>query len=509
MFGQNMSILATLAWAISALAVCFVAQCIYDLFCHPLRRFPGPKIAAIGSYYEFYYDVIKDGTYLWEIEKMHREYGPIVRINSKSLHIYDVHFYQNVYASGNRRINKEPASIAGYTFPSATMTTIGHDLHRRRRAVISPYFSTRAIASLEPFIHQKLDVLHSRLLDTMNRGVATDLTSAFSAFTADVVIHHFYGSHPNYLGRTDLRYGLKDALTALVAFYHLSRFLPFPPNILKRLPLSVLHFVNPSLPLVVSAREDNKDMILKFINNPAEEKFDRNSVILSALTDPTVPAEEKRLSRLLDEGETIIFAGVDTTARSLSVAMFHLIQNKEMLENLRLELQSARNENGHMWTLAELEALPLMRAVVQEAIRLSYGPVILLPRIAVDEAIQYNDYTIPPGTPVSQSTYLMHNDPSIFPDPHIFDPGRWIRAAQDGVNLDKYIVSFSKGSRGCLGINLAHSMLYLGVARIVSGLEMKLFETKQEDIEVYHTRGFGFPKEGSGDVRVKVIGTRI
>lgn len=48
---------------------------IYNIWFHPLAKFPGPKIAVIGSWYEAYYDVIKDGRYLWQIEKMHEKYG--------------------------------------------------------------------------------------------------------------------------------------------------------------------------------------------------------------------------------------------------------------------------------------------------------------------------------------------------------------------------------------------------------------------------------------------------
>ena len=75
MFGEDSSISAIFGMALLCLAAYFVARCVYDLFFHPLRKFPGPKLAAIGYFYEFYYDVIKDGTYLWEIEKMHRRYG--------------------------------------------------------------------------------------------------------------------------------------------------------------------------------------------------------------------------------------------------------------------------------------------------------------------------------------------------------------------------------------------------------------------------------------------------
>lgn len=48
---------------------------IYNIWFHPLAKFPGPKIAVIGPWYEFYHDVIRDGRYLWKIEKMHEIYG--------------------------------------------------------------------------------------------------------------------------------------------------------------------------------------------------------------------------------------------------------------------------------------------------------------------------------------------------------------------------------------------------------------------------------------------------
>lgn len=66
---------AAILTAAVALTCYCICRCIYILYLHPLSKFPGPKLAAIGSLYEFYYDVIKDGQYLWEIERMHRRYG--------------------------------------------------------------------------------------------------------------------------------------------------------------------------------------------------------------------------------------------------------------------------------------------------------------------------------------------------------------------------------------------------------------------------------------------------
>jgi len=49
----------------------------WRLFWSPLAKFPGPKLAAVTLWYEFYYDVLRTGRYMWEIEKMHEKYGQL------------------------------------------------------------------------------------------------------------------------------------------------------------------------------------------------------------------------------------------------------------------------------------------------------------------------------------------------------------------------------------------------------------------------------------------------
>jgi hypothetical protein len=49
----------------------------YRLFFHPLRHFPGSKICAATLWYDFYYDCVKRGTLIWQIEKLHEKYGKV------------------------------------------------------------------------------------------------------------------------------------------------------------------------------------------------------------------------------------------------------------------------------------------------------------------------------------------------------------------------------------------------------------------------------------------------
>ena len=48
---------------------------VHRLYFSPLANFPGPKIAAVTGWYEFYFDIVKRGKYIYKIEKMHHRYG--------------------------------------------------------------------------------------------------------------------------------------------------------------------------------------------------------------------------------------------------------------------------------------------------------------------------------------------------------------------------------------------------------------------------------------------------
>ena len=60
-------------------AIIVIVYCIslamYRITFDPLAKYPGPKIAAITGYYEFYHDYICNGMYTFEIAKMHKRYG--------------------------------------------------------------------------------------------------------------------------------------------------------------------------------------------------------------------------------------------------------------------------------------------------------------------------------------------------------------------------------------------------------------------------------------------------
>ena len=61
---------------VTALAVVQITySVVYRLFLSPIAKIPGPPLAALTSWYEFYYDVIKPGQFVWHIRDLHEQYG--------------------------------------------------------------------------------------------------------------------------------------------------------------------------------------------------------------------------------------------------------------------------------------------------------------------------------------------------------------------------------------------------------------------------------------------------
>jgi len=101
-----------------------------------------------------------------------------------------------------------------------------------------------------------------------------------------------------------------------------------------------------------------------------------------------------------------------------------------------------------------------------------------------------------------QSSYIVHTNPDIYPDPLAFSPQRWI----DNPHLTKYLVAFSRGTRGCIGINLARSELYLETAKLFRRFDLEIYETTEEkDVFTKHDFLLGHTSLDSTGIRMKVV----
>ena len=246
----------------------------------------------------------------------------------------------------------------------------------------------------------------------------------------------------------------------------------------------------------IQAIMDDKDGDYKTASHP--------TIFHELLNSDLLSPEEKSLPRLAEEGETVVGAGANTTAHMLKLTSFHLLANPVILQKLKAELASATPNPGSPIPLRQLEQLPYLTGVVNEGLRMSYGVSSRLPRVSPDSPLIFKQWKIPPGTPVSMTSVLLHENPAYFPEPSVFRPERWLEGNSPDKRLERYLVPFSKGTRACAGMNLAYAEIYLALAAVFGRLEMELWETTRDDVDVVHDFFNPSAKLDSKGVRVIV-----
>ena len=228
-----------------------------------------------------------------------------------------------------------------------------------------------------------------------------------------------------------------------------------------------------------------------------------STVFHSLRDDDDLPLSEKSLPRLVWEAQSLIGAGTLTTTHMLSMTTYHVLQDQRILRRLTEELDRAIPNAAIPCLLEDLEKLHYLSAVVNEGLRISYGTIHRLQRVHPDNALQFRDWIIPPGTPVGMSSLFMHNDPAIFPEPRRFDPLRWLGTERE--LRQRQLFNFGRGTRQCVGMNLAQAEIYMGLATIFRklGAKLQLYDTiRERDVDVKHDFFVTNPSLKSRGVRV-------
>jgi cytochrome P450 len=173
--------------------------------------------------------------------------------------------------------------------------------------------------------------------------------------------------------------------------------------------------------------------------------------------------------QLRDEVITLLLAGHETTANTLTWAWYLLSQNPQAAERLRGELSTVLH--GRPPGIEDLPALPYARSVIQEALRL-YPPAWIISRRA-EQDDEIGGYPIPAGTVVSLSPYVMHRHPRFWPSPAAFDPDRFSPAQAEGRPAYAYF-PFGGGPRLCIGRDFAMQEALLILATVAQRFDLRL-----------------------------------
>ncbi|KAJ5159394.1 uncharacterized protein N7482_006398 [Penicillium canariense] len=470
---------------------------LYRLYWHPLRRFPGPKLAATSRMYEFYHNVVHNGRYLWKIEELHKQYGSILRVGPNELHISDPTYFSEIYAGNSRKRGKDKYWLRMLITLSDSIAATGeHDLHLKRRNHLLRHFSKKSVMEIEPRIKPSIEKTMKILEQKGNSGEIFAIDSLLIAMGTDVISEYIFGNPLGFLDNPGLNNTLRDVLHSMSHYGPLMTFIPFGDKLRYIVPTSLLARLSSHIRVILENERLIRDICARGMQSLSASK---KSTLFSSLNDPKIPLSERSLDRVTAESILFLLGGLKPR-----VTMFHLLSDQTVFLKLRDEVKQVLVHPTDYPSWTALEALPYLRAVIQEGLRLALVVVNRLALVATEETLVYKDWEIPPGTAVGQSMWFVHMNEEIYPEPRKFKPERWLSAEKQGRPLEKYFVPFLQGARDCMGKNLAYAELYVTVALLVRRFDMELYETGLPDVMPYRDGVITHQADGSQGVRVRV-----
>jgi cytochrome P450 len=141
---------------------------------------------------------------------------------------------------------------------------------------------------------------------------------------------------------------------------------------------------------------------------------------------------------------TFLFAGHETTALSMTWAIYHIHRDPCVLERLRSELDLVSDT-----ALEQMVALPYLKAVIQETLRIN--PLVTETLRKLRAPMELGEYRLPAGIAIAPATVLAHYNPEVYPEPDQFRPERFL----EGSFTPFEFMPFGGGHRRCIGAAFA------------------------------------------------------
>ncbi|KAG1750532.1 cytochrome P450 [Suillus paluster] len=233
----------------------------------------------------------------------------------------------------------------------------------------------------------------------------------------------------------------------------------------------------PLAEILADSTAQHMKVVHAFLDPILKEALEKRST--TAELDRTEFADQTLLDHLVnatsdfkiikDEILNMLLAGRDTTASTLTSAIYLLAMHPEFLMRLREEIVSKFGLTRRP-TYDDIKEMKYLRAVLNETMR-------LFPAV---ESVHDTTWTspepgkkplfVPGGISISYSVFLMHRRTDLWgPDALEFDPDRWLDE-----RVNKYLIPnpyiflpFNAGPRICLGQQFAYNEMSFMLIRLL------------------------------------------
>ncbi|KAL8300324.1 hypothetical protein RB593_009936 [Gaeumannomyces tritici] len=452
-------------WILPALVVVasltyYTALCIYNLYFHPLSKYPGPRLAAATPFWLI--SSYLSGKAHVHISEAHERYGPVVRTTPGGLSYINPQQWKEIYghkAAGQPEFGKQ--AFASAVFEEPTLHNADREYHGYVRRLFHHGFSERALAAQQAVFKSHVDRMFEGIeRESQGGSRPVNIMNWYNFLTFDFIGFLTFGESFDCLRTSSLHDWIKLFMSFGKLLLYGQVLLPFPR--LLRIPIAL--WLIPA-----KLREDRRRAgVLQ-----AEKLKYRLSM------QPKIPDFTEKMVEAYNQGKMsfnqlegnstlLIGAGSETTAAALAGLTWLLTQNPRVLDRLTAEVRTAFSRADQI-TPAGVNGCRYLLACVEEALRV-YPP---LPqphyRIVPAGGAAVDGDLLPGGVVVSVPKYAAARSPLNFSRAAEFVPERWLGGGGEEFAGDRRDASqpFSVGPRACIARNLAYFEIKLVIARLV------------------------------------------
>ena len=325
------------------------------------------------------------------------------------------------------------------------LATAGQQDHRRQRLVMQPAFRHEHLQSYVAVMQREI----TATLGTWRDGDRIDLVEEMFTLTTTVALRALFSSQLAPEQAELLRRAFDVFLRGIYAraALRLAGRLPTPGQ--RRYTRAVAYWRAQVGELVDGYRQANAT---------PESPTDLMSRLLAARDEQ---GQGLSATELADQVAVIMLAGGETTSSAVAWSWHLLAGHPDIAAALYAEADAVLGHDVAGWD--HLPRLDLTARVVREALRL-YPPGWIIPRICTGP-VTLAGQTLPAGSIVVFSPYVLHRRPDLYPDPHRFDPARWLTPAPE---LRASYLPFGAGATRCIGEEFGLAEATLIVASIAA-----------------------------------------
>ncbi|RDW69963.1 hypothetical protein BP5796_08360 [Coleophoma crateriformis] len=466
-----MSLLQILYLGLALTLLYFLGHIIYNLFFHPLAKYPGPKLAAISElwYVKTFIGAAAPLPHCAAVVDKVPHEGDVVRTAPNELSISTPTAAKDIHGhpvKGRQTFVKSDFYQMKQGEALSISTEIDPQKHSEIRRRLAYAFSTKALRLQEDLVVKYIDMLVGQAEKHGSNPNGINVTDWYNWLTFDIIGDLTFGEPFGAVAQAKTNFWISIIFDA--------SFAGALTHLFRRFPLLQLFipWLLPNKDKLLKDRVEHRKLSREMALGRLQKVEARDDFFGHLISGKEVD-EEQTLKFLESNASTLVTAGSETTATALSGMTYYLLHNPACLSRLQHEIRSAYSSSNAI-TGDSTQQNPYLKAVIEETLRIFPPAPVGMPRVS--PGAEVDGHYVPAGTVVHSNTWVLMHSPKYWHRPEEFRPERWLAPGDKDYDVafanDDHLAfkPFGQGPRGCIGVNLSYMEMRIILAKLEEGL---------------------------------------